>query len=707
MALFNQGRYAESEALARKLAGRFPHHGFGWKVLGATLQLQGRSAEALEPMRKAAALLPRDDRAQSNLGAVLGDLNRLRESEACHRRALAINPDSAAAHDNLGNTLQKQRRFAEAEASYRRALAIRPDAAGTHNNLGVTLMQQDRLAEAEAGFRRALEIAPDHVEALDNLAGLLAIRGEATAALDTVLRSLRAGGGRKTRNLFVHCVKRMRFAHADEAIRETLIRALTEPWGRPADLARAGAEIVGFDRNDRLLRCLLVSAPIHGIELERFLTLARHALLEAATGATSSGGGEEDLLGFHGALARQCFINEYVFAWTDDEADLAHALRASLVAALEAGTPIPALWPVAVAAYFPLHSLPFADRLLDRPWPDAVAAVLAQQVIEPREERQNRAAIARLTAIEDGVSRQVRNQYEESPYPRWVRAEPADAPEAIDDFLRGNFPLADFRPLGKDGGLDVLVAGCGTGQHPIGTAQRFRGARVLAVDLSLTSLCYAMRKTRELGLATIEYAQADILKLGALDRRFDVIESCGVLHHLADPMAGWRVLLSLLRPGGLMRVGLYSEAARQDVVRARDFIAARGDGSTAEDIRRCRQALMDAAESARIGSVLDSGDFFSVSQCRDLLFHVQEHRMALAGIAGFLRDNGLRFLGFEIGAHVLRAYGRRFPDDPAATDLGHWEAFENDHPETFSGMYQFWIQKAPGPQTSATGHRPA
>ena len=75
---------------------------------------------------------------------------------------------------------------------------------------------------------------------------------------------------------------------------------------------------------------------------------------------------------------------------------------------------------------------------------------------------------------------------------------------------------------------------------------------MLAVDLSLSSLCYAKRKTRELGLTNITYAQADILRLGTLPRRFDVIESSGVLHHLADPLAGWRVLLSLLRPGGFM-----------------------------------------------------------------------------------------------------------------------------------------------------------
>src|SRR5216684_4458265 len=101
-------------------------------------------------------------------------------------------------------------------------------------------------------------------------------------------------------------------------------------------------------------------------------------------------------------------------------------------------------------------------------------------------------------------------------------------------------------------GLGVLVAGCGTGRHPIEVARQYRDARVLAVDLSLSSLCYAKRKTPAALAQRIAYAQADILKLGSIDRTFDLIEVSGVLHHLADPIAGWRVLLALLRSGGFM-----------------------------------------------------------------------------------------------------------------------------------------------------------
>src|SRR5207248_685665 len=92
-----------------------------------------------------------------------------------------------------------------------------------------------------------------------------------------------------------------------------------------------------------------------------------------------------------------------------------------------------------VASYFPLNALPGAEKLLDRAWSAAMTDVLVQQVREPAQERQLRGAIPALTAIEDEVSRQVRDQYEQNPYPRWTKAEPARAAAAISNTARPTF----------------------------------------------------------------------------------------------------------------------------------------------------------------------------------------------------------------------------------------------------------------------------
>ena len=252
--------------------------------------------------------------------------------------------------------------------------------------------------------------------------------------------------------------------------------------------------------------------------------------------------------------------------------------------------------------------------------------------------------------------------------------------------------MSGFRRLVDDRNPEVLIAGCGTGQHSIGTSQSIKGARILAVDLSMASLAYAKRKTIELDIEFIEYAQADLLKLASLGRTFDVIESSGVLHHLENPFEGWEVLLSLLRPHGLMRLGFYSELARRDIVRVRNLISKEGIGSTSKEIREYRQYLLELKDSEDYGFAISSSDFFSTSTCRDLLFHVQEHRMNLKILADFFEDHGLNFLGFEIDSSVIRSYKNRFSNDPSMTNLNQWQIYEEENPNTFRGMYQFWIQ---------------
>jgi hypothetical protein len=173
---------------------------------------------------------------------------------------------------------------------------------------------------------------------------------------------------------------------------------------------------------------------------------------------------------------------------------------------------------------------------------------------------------------------------------------------------------------------------------------------------------------------------------------FDIIEAGGVLHHMADPFAGWRALLSRLRPNGFMAVGLYSEVARRKLEAGRAFIAERGYGGSADDIRRFRQEVM-SSDDPKLKEITESGDFYSISTCRDLLFHVQEHRMTLPQIASFLQENDLQFIGFELDAGLIGQYRRRFPEDASLTDLSRWHDFEMENPKTFAAMYQFWVQK--------------
>ena len=212
-----------------------------------------------------------------------------------------------------------------------------------------------------------------------------------------------------------------------------------------------------------------------------------------------------------------------------------------------------------------------------------------------------------------------------------------------------------------------------------------------AVDLSRRSLSYAKRMAQDLRVRNIAFYQGDILALDRIPNRFDLIESSGVLHHLADPILGWRKLQGLLRPDGLMRLAFYSRRARapfddiRTAVRSHETLKDRVDG--------IRKAVFALPEDHPGRALLRTADFYAASGVRDALLHEQESTVDLSWIEAALEELGLRFLGFELPDPAwLVEYRRRKPEDAAGLDLRAWDSVETEHPSMFLGMYQFWVQ---------------
>jgi 2-polyprenyl-3-methyl-5-hydroxy-6-metoxy-1,4-benzoquinol methylase len=322
--------------------------------------------------------------------------------------------------------------------------------------------------------------------------------------------------------------------------------------------------------------------------------------------------------------------------------------------------------------------------------------IVDQQISEPLVEHTLRSEIPHLTPIQDPVSQSVQKQYEENPYPRWIKPHLHNRSGSIASVLRETVPGLNLRNYVSPTTPEILIAGCGTGQHALGTATTFLAARILAVDLSVSSLSYAIRKSQELNVSNVDYAQADIMELGLLGKQFDLIECSGVLHHMDDPLAGWRVLVGLLKSDGLLKIALYSESARSDVVAGKALISKLEYSATPDDIRQCRQDFIAKANNGNteIKKICCSKDFFSLSNIRDLLFHVQEHRFTIPQIASAVKKLGLEFLGFEMRDHrALRIFAELHSDRSSLTSLPLWHNFELENPDTFRGMYQFWCRK--------------
>ncbi|MBT8521732.1 tetratricopeptide repeat protein [Polynucleobacter paneuropaeus] len=686
--------------------------------LGVTLQELGKLQDAELSYKNTIALKPNYAEAFNNLANVLREQGRYEESVTQYRKAIKLKPKYPEAYNNLGIALQNQKQFVEAEQHYKSALLLGSDFARAHFNLGTLLQELARYTEAETSYRNAIALNPNYVDALYNLGITLLELGDPISALEMFAHLIQFKPTEEVKQLFVDTLKNIHPTLWDATLASMVTIALLEPWGKPHDIGPFACQLLKLEpdfqktllefesRGDKdtnvfnlprknspsfpLLHAILISGPIPDRQLEEYFTSLRFNFLKMATSHPIKRVFDEEEV-VHSALAQQCFINEYIYYQTPQELELSNAARYRLTVALNEQAEVPAALLLSAACYFPLNIFSGCEVLLGEQYSIDVMAVLRQQIQESLEELDLRRDIPTLTGVDSKISLAVQNQYEENPYPRWVRLPNTSNSKHLNSFISKKYPSPNFSPLSNDENLEVLVAGCGTGEHSIACQQVIKGANILAVDLSMASLAYAKRKTIEMGITSIEYAQADLLKIASIGRVFDVIESVGVLHHLERPFEGWEALLSVLKPNGLMRLGFYSELAREDIAKVRNLISQDRIKSTPEEIRNYRHYLLGLKN---IEHATSGVDFYSMSACRDLVFHVQEHRMRLDKIDQFLEKHQLKFLGFDIDRPSFKSYKINFPDDPFGLNLKNWHIFENENPHTFRLMYQFLVQKA-------------
>lgn len=190
--------------------------------------------------------------------------------------------------------------------------------------------------------------------------------------------------------------------------------------------------------------------------------------------------------------------------------------------------------------------------------------------------------------------------------------------------------------------LDVLVAGCGTWQaakyalcHP--------AARVVAIDISPTSLKYTEALKQKYNMTNLETRQLSIENVSDLDQRFDHIICTGVLHHLVDPDAGLRALGSLLNPEGALYFMVYAPHGRAGIYMLQEYCRRLGVGTSQQEVSDLIAVLQQLPEHHPLLATQRGSREFNAEALADALLNPRERSYSVPQLFDFIERNDLRF----------------------------------------------------------------
>lgn len=650
--------------------------------LGCIYRELGYFDQALASCYEAIELKPEDSNAHATLSCIHHDLSNLDQALASCLTSLDLNPNNPNVLINLGAIYKKLGQFDLALSSTLKSLDLSPNNYIAFQNLGLIYQDLSDNDQSLAFILKSLELAPNNPSSLRCLYSLVTVLDLNTVNLINltksfeILISLNNISHQQLSRVFVHLFYQIFLdaSHFNPIISfdNTSLLLLASDW--------------------RILKSLsLFTIPSQSIEV--FFTRLRRELLFI----TSSGNSiQEPLRPLLEALAIHCFLNEYVYSQQLDEIDLVY----SLIRDLSENHKSFYCNLSVIGCYLSIYSL---STKLEWLTPCLISSVESNMLIqvqleEPREEALIKSSFQACSNVNDPVSLKVQEMYELNPYPRYRFAQFVDKSlvNTACDVIKKESTISNLRFTEKlitnASHVNLLIAGCGTGSQVI-DASRYKNVNITAIDLSSSSLAYAIRKSKEYAMENVSFFNMDLLKLADLGQVFDIIECGGVLHHLHDPSQGLSALLNQLQPGGYIKLAVYSEIARKEVISARKQISNMHLSLTTDSIRKFRSKVFEGVFKDLL-SLPDFGtDFFSISSCRDLCFHVQEHRFTIQLLQEFLDSKSLLFCGFLLPDSIRSSFRQQFPSDHDMTSLQNWDLFEKQNPYLFSNMYQFWAQK--------------
>jgi SAM-dependent methyltransferase len=231
------------------------------------------------------------------------------------------------------------------------------------------------------------------------------------------------------------------------------------------------------------------------------------------------------------------------------------------------------------------------------------------------------------------------------------------------------WPDREYKP-----DMDILIAGCGTNQAAV-FAFNNPAAKVVAVDVSQSSLNHQRYLKDKHGLANLELRLLPIEELPTLGLDFDLVVSTGVLHHMADPLAGMKALGGCVRPDGAIGVMLYAQYGRTGVYLLQSVFRDLGLGQDDASLRMVKETISQLSPDHLVASyVTAASDLQYDAGLVDTFLHGRDRAYTVDDCIDLVTSAGLVFQGWLSKASY-------YPHEVFAPDSEFYAAL-NALPET-------------------------
>ncbi len=699
--------------LYQKCSKSFPNHIYSKLNLSFLYYKLNNFIKAETIIEEAIKLKPSLPNGYCIRGLILKSLNKYDESKLSLEKAIELDKNYFDAYINLGLLNKDFNKYNEAEKYYLKALEINNKSAIAHLNLGACYKEKQEIEKSILHTEIAIELDNKLESCYLNLASLYNQIGDYKKSLMLTKKELLFNRNSElSYQLISELIKKGELLNTSEKDNRELLKSILNRkdishrelfWNINSLISKEILEKLSIIKSElhesnefkilikdkelvKALSLLIFCSPLW----EKVLgNLRKNILMSFSYNEKVS----NSIFNFTIGLGSQCFLNEYVYYISKEEKIKLQELLKTINDNKNKDYKL-----ALISCYQSLSSINNEIINLNTYVSNnkELNNLINLQLKELNDEKKISKEIKKIGDIKDSISKEVKNQYESNPYPRWrynsyTKENKLNFFSVINSEIYPSEITSNSAQL-KSGKINILIAGCGTGIQII-EASRYSNCEITAIDLSNSSISYAKRKADEYGLKNINFIEMDLLELSSLNQRFDLIECSGVLHHMNDPTKGLSNLFDVLEPKGFLKLGLYSKYAREKIRKARDLIKEKDFKPDVDGIRSFRNNVLNG-EIKQLNEITNWSDFYSTSMCRDLCFHSHEKCYSLIEIKEMLKVFNLEFLGFTLSKDIKDKYQIAHKDIDSLKDLDLWDKFEKSNPNSFREMYQFWSRKS-------------